>query len=166
MELLTPDSGLFFWMLLSFGIVFFILARYGFPVITNMVDKRKEYIDHSLEAAREANRKLDEVKTESGQLIAKAQEEKTRIINEAIAARHKIMKEAREQAEQDVKKQLEEVQQQIQAQKDEVLRDIRRQVAVLSVDIAEKVVRKDLDNEKSQMEMIDRLLNDISLKHN
>ena len=54
MSLLVPDSGLLFWMVLSFGIVFFVLAKFGFPIITKMVDERKQYIDHSLIVAKEA----------------------------------------------------------------------------------------------------------------
>lgn len=62
MGLLTPDPGTLFWMVIIFGIVFFILAKYAFPVITGMVDKRKQYIDSSLEAARQANEQLQQVK--------------------------------------------------------------------------------------------------------
>ena len=62
MSLLTPDSGLLFWMVIVFGIVFVILAKYGFPVITRMVDERKQYIDKSLLAAREANEQLANIK--------------------------------------------------------------------------------------------------------
>ncbi len=163
MSLLTPDSGLLFWMLISFGIVFFILARYGFPVVTKMVEQRKEYIDNSLSAAKEANRQLAEVKVEAEALMTKAQEEKTRILNEAVATRNKIIKEAREQAEVEKNKQLDEAKKQIRKEKEEFVRDVRRQVAVLSVDIAEKVLRKDLNNEKEQMELIDRLLDDVTL---
>ena len=65
MGLLTPDPGTLFWMVIIFGIVFFILAKYAFPVITGMVDKRKQYIDSSLEAARQANEQLQQVKAES-----------------------------------------------------------------------------------------------------
>lgn len=163
MSLLTPDSGLLFWMLISFGIVFFILARYGFPVVTKMIEQRKEYIDNSLNAAKEANRQLAEVKVEAEALMTKAQEEKTRILNEAVATRNKIIKEAREQAEVEKNKQLDEAKKQIRKEKEEFVRDVRRQVAVLSVDIAEKVLRKDLNNEKEQMELIDRLLDDVTL---
>jgi len=163
MSLLTPDSGLLFWMLISFGIVFFILARYGFPVVTKMVERRKEYIDKSLNAAKEANRQLAEIKVEAEALMTKAQEEKTRILNEAVATRNKIIKEAREQAEVEKKKQLDEAKKQIRKEKEEFVRDVRRQVAVLSVDIAEKVLRKDLNKEEEQMELIDRLLDDVTL---
>ena len=71
MSLLTPDSGLLFWMVIVFGIVFVILAKYGFPVITRMVDERKQYIDKSLLAAREANEQLANIKADSEMILAK-----------------------------------------------------------------------------------------------
>lgn len=163
MSLLVPDSGLLFWMLLSFGIVFFILAKWGFPVIVKMVEERKEYIDHSLEVAKEANRQLAAIKTESETILAKAREEQTRILNEAVATRDRIIKEAKEQAQTEGQKQLSEVKKQIEAEKNEAIRDIRRQVASLSVDIAEKVLRKNLDGKREQMDMIDRLLDEITV---
>ena len=82
MSLLLPDSGLLFWMLLSFGVVFVVLAKYGFPVITKMVEGRKTYIDQSLEVAREANAQLSKLKEESEALIAAANKEQGRILPE------------------------------------------------------------------------------------
>ena len=70
MSLLVPDSGLLFWMLLSFGIVFFVLAKYGFPVIIKMVNERKEYIDRSLVVAKEANEQLANLKAEGETIMA------------------------------------------------------------------------------------------------
>ena len=140
MSLLLPDSGLLFWMFLSFGIVFVILAKYGFPVIIKMVEGRKTYIDQSLEVAREANAQLSKLKMEE---------------------RDKIVHEARKQAEIAAQKELDAVKQQIQIEKDEAIRDIRRQVAVLSVDIAEKVLRKSLEDKEAQMGMIDRMLDEV-----
>ena len=150
MSLLTPDSGLLFWMVIVFGIVFVILAKYGFPVITRMVDERKQYIDKSLLAAREANEQLANIKADSEMILAKAHEEQARILNEAVATRERILKEAKTQAQVEGQKLLDEA-------------NIRRQVAVLSVDIAEKVLRKNLDDEKEQMEMIDRLLDELTV---
>ena len=161
MSLLTPDSGLLFWMVIVFGIVFVILAKYGFPVITRMVDERKQYIDKSLLAAREANEQLANLKAEM--ILAKAHEEQARILNEAVATRERILKEAKTQAQVEGQKLLDEAKKQIQAEKDSAISDIRRQVAVLSVDIAEKVLRKNLDDEKEQMEMIDRLLDELTV---
>ncbi len=148
-------------MLLSFGVVFIILAKYGFPVIVKMVESRKDYIDQSLDAAKEANRQLSAIKSESEAILAKAHEEQTRILNEAAATRDRIIQEAKEQARMEGQKQLEEAKRQIAAEKEEAIRDIRRQVAVLSVDIAEKVLRKNLDKKQEQMAMIDRLLDEV-----
>ena len=109
MSLLVPDSGLLFWMLLSFGIVFFVLAKYGFPVIVKMVNERKEYIDRSLVVAKEANEQLANLKAEGETIMAKAHEEQARILNEAAATRDRIIKEAKEQARIEGDKMMEEV---------------------------------------------------------
>ena len=161
MSLLLPDSGLVFWMLLTFGIVFFVLAKYGFPVIIKMVENRKSYIDQSMDVAREANAKIAKLKEDSEALIASANKEQGRILREAMQERDKIIGEARKQAEDVARKELAEVRMQIQQEKEEAIRDIRRQVAILSVDIAEKVIRKNLDDENEQMEMIDRMLDEM-----
>lgn len=160
MSLLLPDSGLLFWMFLSFGIVFVILAKYGFPVIIKMVEGRKTYIDQSLEVAK-ANAQLSKLKEEGDALVAAANKEQGRILREAMEERDKIVHEARKQAEIAAQKELDAVKQQIQIEKDEAIRDIRRQVAVLSVDIAEKVLRKSLEDKEAQMGMIDRMLDEV-----
>ena len=157
MGLLTPDPGTLFWMVIIFGIVFFILAKYAFPVITGMVDKRKQYIDSSLEAARQANEQLQQVKAESEALLARAHEEQTTILKEASATRDRIIAEARERARTEARKALDET----AAEKESAINDIRRQVAILSVDVAEKVLRKKLSDDKEQLELVNRLLDEV-----
>ena len=165
MSLLLPDSGLLFWMFLSFGIVFVVLAKYGFPIIVKMVEGRKTYIDQSLEVAREANAQLSKLKEQGEALVVAANKEQGRILKWAMQERDKIIHEARKQAEAAAQKELDEVKKQIQIEKDEAIRDIRRQVAILSVDIAEKVIRKNLDDKREQMEMIDRMLDEVLNKN-
>ena len=157
-----PDSGLLFWLLLSFGIVFFVRAKFGFPIITKMVDERKQYIDHSLIVAKEANEQLANIKAEGESILTKANEEQMRILKEAAEARERIVREAKEQARMEGDKMLAEVRRQIQVEKEDAIRDIRRQVAVLSVDIAEKVLRKNLNTDKEQMQMIDRMVDELT----
>lgn len=164
MSLLVPDTGLLFWMVLSFGIVFFVLARFGFPIIIKMVEGRKGYIDQSLEVAREANEQLSKLKAEGEALVAAANREQGRILKEAMQEREKIIYDARKQAEAAAQKELDAAKKQLQIEKDEAIREIRRQVAVLAVDISEKVIRRNLDNEKDQMEMIDRMLDEVISK--
>ena len=161
MGLLTPDPGLLFWMIIVFGVVFFILAKYGFPVIIRMVEDRKAYIDQSLKAAREANEKLASVKQEGERILAQANEEQVRILNEAAATRDLIINEAKERARLEGDRLMEEMKKQIETEKESAIRDIRRQVAVLSVGIAEKVMRSKLADEKEQMELIDRMLDEM-----
>ncbi len=158
--LLLPESGLLFWMLLSFGIVFFILAKFGFPVITKMVDERKTYIQDSLDAAHKANEQLATIKQKSDEILTSAKTEQVKILKEAADTRDRIINEAREQAKVAGVKKLEEIRKQIQAEKDQEIRDIRGQVAEMSVDVAEKVLRNSLKDPKEQMSMIDRLVDE------
>lgn len=162
MSLLNPDSGLIFWMLIAFGIVFFVLAKYGFPVIIGMVEKRKLYIDESLQAAREANEKLIHIKEESESILVRAREEQANILKDAVETRQRIIDEAKDKALFEGGKLLEETRQRIQKEKDDAIRDIRKQVAELSVGIAEKILRQNLDNEQKQNGMIERLLDEVS----
>ena len=161
MNLLLPESGLLFWMLLSFIIVFAILGKFGFPVITKMVDERKNYIQDSLDAAQKANEQLAKIKEKSDEILSSAKTEQVKILKEAADTRDRIINEAREQAKIAGAKEMEEIRKLIQAEKDQAIRDIRRQVAVLSVDIAEKVLRKNLADKEAQMGMIDRMLDEV-----
>lgn len=161
--LLLPESGLLLWMLLSFGIVFFILAKFGFPVITKMVEERKTYIQDSLDAAQKANEQLATIQQQSEELLSSAKSEQVKILKDAADTRDRIINEAREQAKAEGIKELHEVRKQIQAEKDQAIRDIRRQVGELSVDVAEKVLRGALDDSEKQVAMIDRLVDEAMI---
>lgn len=161
MGLLTPDPGLLFWMVVVFGIVFFILAKFGFPVIIRSVEERKAYIDQSLQSARAANEQLEHVKAEGEQLLAQARAEQARILTEAAATRDRILQEAQAKAHAEGDRLMDELKKQLQTEKESAIRDIRRQVAVLSVGIAEKVLRQQLSDDKVQNELMDRLLDEL-----
>ena len=162
MELLTPDFGTFFWMLVSFIIVLVILAKSGFPALVNMVNERKQYIDDSLKSAREANEKLSHIKEESESILVEARKEQARILKEAMDTRTQIVNEARDKAKAEGGRLLEEARKQIQKEKDDAIRDIRKQVAELSVEVAQKVLRKQLSSEVEQNGMIERMLDEVS----
>lgn len=161
MGLLTPDPGLLFWMIVVFGIVFFLLAKFGFPVIIKMVDDRKAYIDNSLKAAREANEQLANVKVEGEKILAQAHEEQARILKSATETRDRIIREAQEKARFEGDRLMEEMKRQIETEKESAIRDIRRQVALLSVGVAEKVIRTKLADGKEQTELISRLVDEM-----
>jgi len=162
MSLLVPESGLLFWMCLSFGIVFFIVARYGFPVILKSVDERRVFIQKSLDDANTAKAMLDNIKSESEAIIASAREEQMIIIREANKLKNSIIKTANDEAREITRKQIESVRVEIQNEKDSAIRDIRSQIALLAVDIAEKLVRTELKESPAQMQLINKLLNESS----
>ena len=161
MSFLLPEAGLLFWMLLAFGIVFIILRKYGFPVITSMIDERKKYIDDALKNAKEANERLASIEQEGRDILNRANEEQARILREAASMREQILKEARQQAEKEGVAMLAETRRVIEQEKENVLRDIRSRVADISIEIAEKVLRKELSADKEQREYADRLAEDI-----
>lgn len=158
MSLLTPDLGLLFWMLVSFGAVFFVLAKFGFPIIVKMVEERKAFIDNSLEAARQANERLAGIQQESERILKHAREEEIRILKEAGEIRNKIVEEAKGQAGIEAGKLIEEAKIAIRKEKEMAVRDLRNQMAVLSIGIAEKILRRNLDNQPAQRELINQLI--------
>jgi F-type H+-transporting ATPase subunit b len=163
MSLLTPDSGLLFWMLISFGIVVFVLAKFGFPIILKMVEERKEFIEDALLKAEKARTELDSVKAEAELILDKARKEHQQIMNEASQLREVLIQEAKTKAIGEADKIIENARLQIQNEKDDAIRDIRKQVAALSVDIAEKVLRSKLDKKDEQLGMIQRLIDEMNI---
>lgn len=162
MSLITPDFGLLFWMTVVFAIVFFILAKFGFPIITGMVEKRSERINESIAKAREAEARLEGLAEEHKRMVEEARQEQNRILKEAAQSRDSMLADARAQARDEASRILADAKLQIAAERESALRDIRKEVAVLSVNIAEKVIRKDLQSDASQRELIDRLVDEIS----
>ena len=162
--ILTPDLGLLFWMLLAFLVVFGILAKYGFPAITNMVDERNRYIDESLRKAHEAQERLANIEKEGESILQEAREKQAQILKEAAETRDAIVEQAQAKARSEGARLLDEAKMAIEQEKKAAIADIRQQVATLSVDIAEKVLRKNLKDDKSQMDLIDRMLDEVSAK--
>lgn len=162
-SLLTPDTGLLFWMLISFGAVLFILSKFGFPIITKALDSRKKFIDESIIAAQKAYNKLEDVRTESEKIIANAKEEHAQIVLTATQRRDLILEKAKENATKEAQHIVDVARKQIILEKEAALADMRREIAVLSVDIAEKILRENLKEKDKQMDMITRLVDEISL---
>lgn len=163
-SILTPDFGLFFWMLVAFLVVFLLLAKFGFPVITKSVEERKNFIDESLRKAHEAQERLANIEQEGESILQEAREKQTQILREAAQTRDAIVEQAQEKARQEGSRLLDEAKTAIAQEKNAAIADIRRQVAALSVDIAGKVLRENLKDDKSQMDLIDRMLDEVSAK--
>ena len=163
-SILTPDLGLLFWMLLAFLVVFGVLAKFGFPVITKMVEERKQFIDDSLRKAHEASERLENIKQEGEAILQEAREKQALMLKEAAETRDAIVEKAQAKAREEGARLLDEAKAEIEQEKQAAIADIRRQVATLSVEIAEKVLQKELSGNQSQMDLIDRMLDDVSSK--
>ena len=162
MSLITPDFGLFFWMTVVFLVVLFILWKFGFPVIIKMVDERKAFIDDSLRNAHEANERLANIQKEGESILQEAREKQAQILKEAAETRDAIVEKAQDKARQEGTRLLDEAKAAIEQEKKNAIADIRKQVATLSVEIAEKVLRQSLKDDKAQMDLIERMLDEVS----
>lgn len=165
MSLITPDFGLFFWMTLIFAIVFFILAKFGFPIITGMVKKRSERIEQSLRDAEEAQKALKELAAEQKRMIEEARKEQSRILNEAASTGDQIVAEAKRQAREQTAAMIEKAREEIRIEQDTARRQISNEIATLSVEVAEKLLRGHLDSDERQSELIDRLIEEARASH-
>ena len=162
MSLITPDFGLLFWMVVIFGIVFFLLAKFGFPVITKAVQTRSDHIADSLKAADEAQARLAGLAQEQAKMIEETRLEQSRILKEASESRERIIAQAKEEAAAEAAKLLDHAKVEIAAERESAIRDIRRQVAMISVEVAEKIVRKDLEGDEAQQGLIDRMVDEAA----
>ena len=163
MDLLIPSTGLLFWMSITFIVVFLLLWKFGFPVITGMVKERQSFIDDSLRKAHEANERLANIQKEGESILQEAREKQAQILKEAAETRDAIVEKAQDKARQEGARLMEDARIAIEQEKKAAIADIRKQVATLSVEIAEKVLRQNLKDDKMQMDLIDRMLDEVSV---
>ena len=161
MSLITPDFGLIFWMTLIFAIVFFIVAKFGFPVITGMAGKRADKIAEGLRKAEEAEKQFEELSTRCELMLKETKEKQAAILKEASAQSEQIVAKAKLQAQDEAAKLIENARAQIQAEREGVMRELRREVASISVSIAEKVVRKELSSDQARKDYLNTLVDEV-----
>lgn len=161
MSLITPDFGLLFWMTLIFAVVFFILAKFGFPIITSMVDKRSDRINEGLRKAEEAEKALAELSVTQAKMLEEIKAQQAQIIKTASESGERIISEAKVRATVEADKIITEAHTRIEAEKESALKEIRTQVSVLSVEIAGRILRDKLSDTKEQNAYIDRVLEEM-----
>jgi F-type H+-transporting ATPase subunit b len=163
MGLVTPDSGTIFWLLVIFGIVVFLLRRYAWKPILNVLAERENSIREALNSADLARKQMEELKAGQDVVRAEALREKERILKEARDIKEKIISEAREKAGQEGMKVLAQIREQIENEKNRAISDIRKQVAELSVQIAEKILKEKLEKTPEQEKLIRSQIEDFKL---
>lgn len=163
MELIMPNSGTIFWMFIAFGVVLFILKKFAWKPILNALKERENSISAALNSAEEAKQEVAGLKANNEKIIAEARREREAILKEAKDLKDMIVAEAKDKAAEEAQKTIDRARQQIEAEKMIAINDIKKQVAKISVNIAEKIIRKELSNKDEQQKMVDGLIKEIKL---
>ena len=161
MELITPDFGLLFWMTIAFGIVFFVLAKFAFPVINGMLKKREEEINNALELAERTHKEMEQLQADNEQLLQQAREECVKMLNEAKQLSDKFVEDAKAKANEEKDRIIENAKEVIEHEKMAATTEIKNQIADISIKVAEKILGKALESDKEQLDYINRLLEEI-----
>jgi len=163
MELIKPDLGLLFWMILSFSVVLYVLIRFAWRPILKALRDRERSISKSLNAARVKEEIMAKIEFGNEKITALAKIERDNILKEAKQIKEKIIEEAKEAAKAEANKIVEEARQSVEKEKNKVINEIKNQIAVLSIDIAENILKQSLSDKTKQEELIDKLVKDIDL---
>jgi F-type H+-transporting ATPase subunit b len=163
MDLLTPDLGLFLWNLLAFVILYFILKKTAWKPILQSLDEREKGIADSLATAERVKTEMAQLKNENEALLAKAREERALLLKEARETKDKIINEAKDQAKLEAGKIITDAQAAIEQQKMAALTEVKNQVGTLVVEVAEKILRRELSNKAEQENYIRQLSNEVKL---
>lgn len=163
MDLLTPGIGMIFWTTLFFLILLVILRKFAWPSILAAVHARNESIRKALQSAEKARAEMAKLQADNEKVLAEAKAERDAIMKEARDVKEKIIAEAKEKASEEASKLLKNVRETIHNEKAAAITEMKQQMAVLSVDIAEKILRQKLDGDKEQKALIEKLVDEIDL---
>lgn len=163
MSLVSPEIGLIFWMSLSFLIVLFILKKFAWKPILGMLKEREQSIEEALEKADRAKEKMAEIQADNEKILQEARLEREKILQQADEMRSKIISDAKEDALAESKKIMEAAKSDILREKESAVKEIKTQVVHISVDIAEKILKKNLSEDKAQTDYAQSLLKDMDL---
>lgn len=158
MELFKPEFGLSFWLLVVFVLLFIVAAKYVWPAIIKGVDGRADLIDKGVGYAQEAKKQLESATENAQKLLADAQKQQVEILREAAQMKNQIIEEARGAATVEAKKVMDAAAQSIEQARKASEEQFRAEVSGFALQIAEKLVRKELSDDKSQKEIIEKML--------
>ena len=163
MELLTPGSGLIVWQLVIFVGLFLLLAKYAWSPILGSLKERETSIQQALDAAEKAKAEMASLKSDNEKLLKEARQERDKILKEAREAGNRLHDQAQADAKRTADKMIEDAKAIIQSEKNAALRDVKEQVASFSLEIAEKLLKKNLSNDKAQKDLVDGYVKDLKM---
>lgn len=161
MELFKPDFGLVFWMFISFVILFVILWKWGWPAIMKGVGERADLIDKGVEYAQTAKQQLDNARNEAAQILDEARRQQADSLREADKMKNQIIEEARDAAQKEARKVMDAAKVSIEQERKQAELQFRNEVSAFALDIAGKVVRGQMQDQKAQAKLVDSLLDEM-----
>ena len=163
MDLITPGSGLIFWQLLGFLGLLFILIKFAWKPMLAALEERESSIENALKATETARNEMANLKAENEKLLAEARLERDVILKKAQDASNKMIEDAKAEASKQGAQMIENAKAVIETEKKAALAEVKTQVAVLTLEVTEKLLRKNLSDEKAQKELVDEFIKDLKL---
>ncbi|MEI6764993.1 MAG: F0F1 ATP synthase subunit B [Bacteroidota bacterium] len=161
MELVTPHLGLIFWMTLTFLLLLIILRKFAWKPVMTSLKEREDRIENALHEAEKAREEMKQLKFSNEQLLKDAKEERDALLREARKIREAIVEEAKTKANTEAMRIVDAAKESLQYEKMAALTELKNQIAILSIEIAEKILQAELEKDDKQKVWIEKLLKDI-----
>ncbi len=162
MELVSPGIGLIFWMTLGFGIVLFILKKFAWKPILKSLKDREDNIEDALNAANKAREEMKQLQFDNEALLKEAKEERDAILRDARKVKESIIEESKTKANEEANRIIESAKESIENEKMAAVTELKNQLANLSIEVAEKILRAELSEDKKQKEYVQKLIEDVN----
>ena len=163
MDLVTPDVGLLFWTVISFGVLLFLLRKFAWKPIVGSVNDREQSIREALASAEKARLEMQNLTADNERILKEARVERETMLKEARDIKNKMITDAKDEAQVQASKLIEQAQAAIQSEKKAAISELKNQVAELSVNIAEKVLKEELSNKDKQLSIVEDMLSKATL---
>lgn len=163
MELVTPNFGLIFWQLVTFLIVLFLLTKFAWKPIMSALRERETSIENALSAAEKAKLEMQGLKAENEKLLAEARMERDKILKEASDAGNALVENARNKANEEGSRMIAQAREAIENEKRAAITEVKNMAAALSVDIAERILRKELSDPQAQQALAQDYIREVTL---
>ncbi len=163
MDLITPGTGLIFWQLLGFLGLLFILVKFAWKPMLAVLDERESSIENALKSAETARNEMANLKSENEKLLAETRLERDNILKQAHEASLRMIEEAKQESGKAGAQMIANAKAVIEIEKKAALTEVKNQVAILTLEVTEKLLRKKLSNDKAQEELVDRFIKEINI---
>jgi F-type H+-transporting ATPase subunit b len=163
MELVTPGLGLLFWQVVTFVVLLFVLTKFAWKPIVSALKEREDSIENALSAAKKAKEEMAKLTADNEKLLAEARSERDKLIREATTAANAMVNEAKEKASAEADRIIAQAKETINNEKRAAITEIQNQVATLSLQVAEKILRKELSSDAAQNELLGKMIKEVNL---